>query len=231
MYTAQTQTNQKLGQTMKQDSRFPNLFILDHPLIQHKLSYMRDKDTSTRTFRQLLRELTLLMGYEVTRDLPMTTKRMDTPLLTIDAPVIAGRKLAVVPVLRAGIGMSDGLLDLVPSARVGHIGVYRDHETHQPVEYLVRLPDLQERTFILCDPMLATGNSAVHAVDVLRKRGVPEDRIVFLALVAAPEGVTVFQEAHPNVKVYVASLDSHLNEHAYIVPGLGDAGDRLFGTK
>ena len=216
---------------MKQDPRFPNLFILDHPLIQHKLSYMRDKDTSTRTFRQLLRELTLLMGYEVTRDLPMTTKRMDTPLMTIDAPVIAGRKLAVVPVLRAGIGMSDGLLDLVPSARVGHIGVYRDPETHQPVEYLVRLPDLQERTFILCDPMLATGNSGVHAVDVLRKRGVPEERIVFLALVAAPEGVSVFQAAHPNVKVYVASLDSHLNEHAYIIPGLGDAGDRLFGTK
>ncbi|HYC42708.1 MAG TPA: uracil phosphoribosyltransferase [Noviherbaspirillum sp.] len=216
---------------MKQDSRFPNLFILDHPLIQHKLSYMRDKDTSTRTFRQLLRELTLLMGYEVTRDLPMTTKRMDTPLQTIDAPVIAGRKLAVVPVLRAGIGMSDGLLDLVPSARVGHIGVYRDPETHQPVEYLVRLPDLQERTFILCDPMLATGNSGVHAVDVLRKRGVPEDRIIFLALVAAPEGVSVFQAAHPNVKVYVASLDSHLDEHAYIIPGLGDAGDRLFGTK
>lgn len=216
---------------MKQDPRFPNLFILDHPLIQHKLSYMRDKDTSTRTFRTLLRELTLLMGYEVTRDLPMTTKRMDTPLMTIDAPVIAGRKLAVVPVLRAGIGMSDGLLDLVPSARVGHIGVYRDPETHQPVEYLVRLPDLQERTFILCDPMLATGNSGVHAVDVLRKRGVPEERIVFLALVAAPEGVSVFQAAHPNVKVYVASLDSHLDEHAYIVPGLGDAGDRLFGTK
>ena len=216
---------------MKQDPRFPNLFILDHPLIQHKLSYMRDKDTSTRTFRQLLRELTLLMGYEVTRDLPMTTKRMDTPLQAIDAPVIAGRKLAVVPVLRAGIGMSDGLLDLVPSARVGHIGVYRDHETHQPVEYLVRLPDLQERTFILCDPMLATGNSAMHAVDVLCKRGVPEERIVFLALVAAPEGVSAFQAAHPRVKVYVASLDSHLDEHAYIVPGLGDAGDRLFGTK
>ena len=216
---------------MKQDPRFPNLFILDHPLIQHKLSYMRDKDTSTRTFRQLLRELTLLMGYEVTRDLPMTTKRIDTPLLPIDAPVIAGRKLAVVPVLRAGIGMSDGLLDLVPSARVGHIGVYRDHETHQPVEYLVRLPDLQDRMFILCDPMLATGNSAVHAVDVLRKRGVPENMIYFLALVAAPEGVAVFQAAHPNVKVYVASLDSHLNEDAYIVPGLGDAGDRIFGTK
>lgn len=216
---------------MKQDPRFSNLFILDHPLIQHKLSYMRDKDTSTRGFRQLLRELTLLMGYEVTRDLPITTKSIETPLQTIDAPVIAGKKLAVVPVLRAGIGMSDGLLDLVPSARVGHIGVYRDHETHQPVEYLVRLPDVHERTFILCDPMLATGNSAVHAVDVLRKRGVPAERIVFLALVAAPEGVTVFQAAHPNVKVYVASLDSHLNESAYIVPGLGDAGDRLFGTK
>lgn len=216
---------------MKQDPRFPNLFILDHPLIQHKLSYMRDKDTSTRTFRELLRELTLLMGYEVTRDLPITNKRIDTPMQVMDAPVIAGRKLAVVPVLRAGIGMSDGLLDLVPSARVGHIGVYRDHETHQPVEYLVRLPDLQERLFILCDPMLATGNSAVHAVDVLRKRGVEPERIVFLALVAAPEGVSVFQAAHPQVKVYVASLDSHLNENAYIIPGLGDAGDRLFGTK
>jgi uracil phosphoribosyltransferase len=216
---------------MKQDPRFPNLFILDHPLIQHKLSYMRDKDTSTRTFRELLRELTLLMGYEVTRDLPITNKRIETPMQVMDAPVIAGRKLAVVPVLRAGIGMSDGLLDLVPSARIGHIGVYRDHETHQPVEYLVRLPDLQERLFILCDPMLATGNSAVHAVDVLRKRGVEQERIVFLALVAAPEGVSVFQAAHPDVKVYVASLDSHLNENAYILPGLGDAGDRLFGTK
>lgn len=216
---------------MKQDPRFPNLFILDHPLIQHKLSYMRDRDTSTRNFRQLLRELTLLMGYEVTRDLPITTKRIETPLQAIDAPVIAGKKLAIVPVLRAGIGMSDGLLDLIPSARVGHIGVYRDHETHEPVEYLVRLPDLQERIFILCDPMVATGNSAVHAVDVLRRRGVEEERIFFLALVAAPEGISVFQAAHPNVRVYVASLDSHLNEQAYIVPGLGDAGDRLFGTK
>jgi uracil phosphoribosyltransferase len=171
------------------------------------------------------------MGYELTRDLPMTTKRIDTPLQTIDAPVIAGKKLVIVPVLRAGIGMSDGLLDLVPSARVGHIGVYRDHDTHQPVEYLVSLPDLEERSFIVCDPMLATGNSAVHAVDVLRKRGVAPERIVFLALVAAPEGVAVFQAAHPEVKLYVAALDSHLNEQAYIVPGLGDAGDRLFGTK
>lgn len=216
---------------MRQDPRFPNLYILDHPLIQHKLSYMRDKETSTRTFRQLLRELTLLMGYEVTRALPLTTKHIETPMQALDAPVIAGRKLAIVPVLRAGIGMSDGLLDLIPSARVGHIGVYRDHDTHEPVEYMVRLPDVHERTFILCDPMVATGNSAVHAVDVLRRRGVPPDRILFLALVAAPEGVAVLQAAHPDVKLYVGALDSHLNESAYIIPGLGDAGDRLFGTK
>jgi len=216
---------------MAHDPRFPNLHILDHPLIQHKLSHMRDRDTSTRTFRELLRELTLLMGYEITRNLPLTTMRIETPLTAMDAPVIAGKKLVVVPVLRAGIGMSDGLLELVPSARVGHIGVYRDPDTHRPVEYLVRLPDVTDRIFILCDPMLATGYSAVHAVDVLKKRGVADDQINFMALVAAPEGVTVFQEAHPDVKLYVASLDSHLNEHAYIVPGLGDAGDRLFGTK
>lgn len=216
---------------MRQDNRFPNLFILDHPLIQHKLSHMRAKDTSTRTFRDLLREITLLMGYEITRDLPMTTRQIETPLQSMDAPVIAGKKLAVVPVLRAGIGMSDGLLDLIPSARVGHIGVYRDPVSLQPVEYLVRLPDLQERTFILCDPMLATGNSAVHAVNVLTSRGVRPEQIIFLALVAAPEGVKVFQESHPTVKVFTAALDSHLNDHAYIVPGLGDAGDRIFGTK
>jgi uracil phosphoribosyltransferase len=217
--------------TMKKDTRFPNLYILDHPLIQHKLTHMRDRDTSTRTFRELLREITLLMGYEITRSLPLTTMRIETPLQSVDAPIIAGKKLVVVPVLRAGIGMSDGLLELVPSARVGHIGVYRDPDTHRPVEYLVRLPDLAERTFILCDPMIATGNSAVHAVDVLKNRGVTDDQISFMALVAAPEGAKVFQDAHPNVKVYVASLDSHLNDHAYIVPGLGDAGDRLFGTK
>ncbi|MFJ2986258.1 uracil phosphoribosyltransferase [Collimonas sp. NPDC087041] len=216
---------------MLNDPRFPNLFILNHPLIQHKLTHMRSKETSTRTFRQLLREITLLMGYEITRDLPLTTQLIETPMQSMDAPVIAGRKLAVVPVLRAGIGMSDGLLDLVPSARVGHIGVYRDPDTHQPVEYLVRLPDLAERIFIVCDPMVATGNSAVHAVDVLKKRGVSDEQIIFLALVAAPEGVQVFQDAHPGVKLYVASLDSHLDEHAYIVPGLGDAGDRIFGTK
>lgn len=217
---------------MSQDPRFPNLFILDHPLIQHKLSHMREKDTSTRTFRDLLREITLLMGYEITRSLPLTTRRIETPLQSMDAPVIAGKKLAVVPVLRAGIGMSDGLLELIPSARVGHIGVYRDPATLQPVEYLVRLPpDVHERTFILCDPMVATGNSAVHAVDVLKKRGVADEQILFLALVAVPEGVEVFQRAHPHVKLYAAALDTHLDEHAYIVPGLGDAGDRIFGTK
>jgi uracil phosphoribosyltransferase len=216
---------------MKKDPRFPNLHILDHPLIQHKLSHMRDRETSTRTFRELLREITLLMGYEITRNLPLTTVKIETPMQSMDAPVIAGKKLVVVPVLRAGIGMSDGLLELVPSARVGHIGVYRDPATHRPVEYLVRLPDLIDRTFILCDPMLATGYSATHAIDVLKKRGVPDNQIVFLALVAAPEGVQVVQDAHPNVKVYVASLDACLNDHAYILPGLGDAGDRLFGTK
>ena len=217
---------------MKQDSRFPNLFILDHPLIQHKLTHMRDKDTSTRTFRDLLREITLLMGYEITRNLPITTKRVATPLVEVDAPVIAGKKLAIVPVLRAGVGMSDGLLELIPSARVGHIGVYRA-EDHRPVEYLVRLPDLEDRIFILCDPMVATGYSAAHAVDVLRRRNVPAENILFLALVAAPEGVGVFQQAHPDVKLYVASLDSHLNEHAYIVPGNMDVDhlDELFGVR
>jgi len=210
--------------------KFPNLYVLDHPLIQHKLSHMRDQATSTRTFRALLREITLLMGYEITRDLPMSTRTIQTPLSTMEAPVLAGRKLAIVPVLRAGIGMSDGLLDLLPSARVGHIGVYRADD-QRPVEYLVKLPDVEDRIFILCDPMVATGYSAVHAIDVLIARGVPAARILFLALVAAPEGVAVFMAAHPDVKLFVASLDSHLDEHAYIVPGLGDAGDRLFGTK
>jgi uracil phosphoribosyltransferase len=215
---------------MKQDSRFSNLFILDHPLIQHKLTHMRDRETSTRTFRQLLREITLLMGYEITRNLPLTHRRVATPLVEFDAPVIAGKKLAIVPVLRAGVGMSDGLLELIPSARVGHIGVYRAAD-HRPVEYLVKLPDLDERVFIVCDPMVATGNSAVHAVEVLKRRGVVDEDIMFLALVAAPEGVEVFTKAHPGVKLFIAALDSHLDEHAYIVPGLGDAGDRLFGTK
>lgn len=215
---------------MRQDPRFPDLYILDHPLIQHKLTHMRDRGTSTRTFRDLLREITLLMGYEITRDLPLATRRIQTPMSEIDAPVIAGRKLAIVPVLRAGVGMSDGLLELIPSARVGHVGVFRG-EDHRPVEYLVKLPDVEERVFILCDPMVATGYSAAYAVDVLKRRGVPSANILFVALVAAPEGVDVFQRAHPGVKLFVASLDSHLDEDAYIVPGLGDAGDRLFGTR
>jgi uracil phosphoribosyltransferase len=209
---------------------FPQLYVLDHPLVKHKLSHMRDVKTSTRTFRQLLRELTLLMGYEITRDLPMTTERIETPLTSMDAPVIAGKKIAIVPVLRAGLGMADGLMDLIPSARQGHIGMYRGPD-NRPVEYYVRLPEVAGRTFIVCDPMLATGYSAVGAVNTLISRGVSPANIRFLALVAAPEGVSVFHTAHPTVPVYVANLDSHLNEKAYILPGLGDAGDRIFGTK
>lgn len=216
---------------MQRSEEFPNLYICDHPLIQHKLSHMRDVTTSTRTFRQLLREIALLMGYEVTRDLPLVSERIRTPMEEMDAPVIAGRKLAIVPILRAGGGMADGLLELVPGARVGHVGLYRDHVTKEPHEYLVKLPDPERRTFILVDPMLATGNSAAHAVDVLNRNGVKDENILFLALVAAPEGMRTFNKSHPNVKVYVANLDERLDENAYIVPGLGDAGDRLFGTK
>lgn len=210
--------------------QYPNLYIVNHPLVTHKLSHMRNIETSTRSFRALLRELTLLMGYELTRDLPLTAVHMKTPLCDIEAPVIAGKKIAVVPVLRAGLGMAEGLLDLIPSARQGHIGLYRDENNH-PVEYYVRLPEPEGRMFILCDPMLATGHSAVHAADVLLKHGVPAQHIRFLALVAAPEGIQTFHAAHPDIKVFVAALDTKLNEHAYIVPGLGDAGDRIFGTK
>jgi uracil phosphoribosyltransferase len=215
---------------MKQDPRFPNLFILNHPLIQHKLTHMRDKTTSTRTFRELLREITLLMGYEVTRNVPLTTRTIETPLATMQAPVIAGKKLVVVPILRAGIVMAEGLTELLPSARVGHIGLYRD-ENHRPVEYVVRLPETEGRTFIICDPMIGTGYSSAHAVQVLKNHRVAAKDILFLALVAAPEGVAVYQQHHPDVPMYVGSLDERLNEHDYIVPGLGDAGDRLFGTK
>lgn len=211
--------------------RFPNLHVLDHPLIQHKLTHMRNKDTSTKTFRQLLREISLLMGYEITRHLPLSQEEVETPLAKFMAPVIAGKKLAVVPILRAGVGMADGLLDLLPSARVGHVGLYRDHETHRPVEYLIKLPEPEGRLFILTDPMLATGYSAVYAVDALIKRGVAVENIQLMALVTAPEGLEVFFNHHPNVHVYVASVDERLNENDYIVPGLGDAGDRLFGTK
>lgn len=210
---------------------FANLRVLDHPLIAHKLSIMRDRTTPTVLFRQLLKEITLLMGYEITRDLPMATRRIETPLTEMDAPEIDGRKLAIVSILRAGLGMAEGLHELVPAAREGHIGLYRDPDTKRPVEYYVKLPNPNGRPFILVDPMLATGYSAVAAVDVLNKHGVADTDIRFVALVAAPEGVAVLQDRHPQLPVYTAALDSHLNEHAYIVPGLGDAGDRLFGTK
>ena len=211
--------------------QFPSLHVLDHPLIRHKLTLMRDKRSPTILFRQLLREIALLMGYETTRDLPVTTERIETPLTAMDAPVIAGKKVVIVSILRAGLGMADGLLDLIPSARMGHVGLYRDPQTKRPVEYFVKLPEPEGRLFILCDPMLATGHSAVAAVDILNRRGVTDDSIRLMALVVAPEGMRVFATAHPTIPVYAAALDDHLNDHAYIVPGLGDAGDRLFGTK
>ncbi|MDO5530627.1 uracil phosphoribosyltransferase [Sutterella sp.] len=216
---------------MKTDPRFPSLHIVDHPLVQHKLSLMRDKRTSTRDFRELLNELSMLMGYELTRDFPVSLEEIETPVAHCWTPMLSGKKCVIVPVLRAGLGMSEGLLTLMPSARVGHIGLYRD-ENHRPVEYLVKLPaQLEGRTFIVVDPMVATGYSGAHAVDVLKKRGVPGDQIRFMSLVCAPEGVEVFTRLHPDVALYTAALDERLNEHAYIVPGLGDAGDRIFGTK
>ncbi len=216
---------------MKSDPRFPRLHIVDHPLVQHKLTLMRDKRTSTRDFRVLLSELAMLMGYELTRDFPVSLEEIETPVARCWSPMLTGKKCVIVPVLRAGLGMSDGLLALMPSARVGHIGLYRD-ENHRPVEYLVKLPsNLENRTFIVVDPMVATGYSGAHAVDVLKKRGVKGENIRFMALVAAPEGVEVFSKLHPDVDLYVASLDEKLNEDAYIIPGLGDAGDRIFGTK
>ena len=216
---------------MPSPREFKNLHVLDHPMIQHKLSLMRDKRTPTIQFRHLLREIALLMGYEISRELPITTERIETPLAQMDAPVIAGKKVAVVAILRAGLIMVDGLLDLIPSARIGHIGLYRDPATRRPVEYFVKLPDPEGRLFILVDPMLATGHSAAAAVNILNKRGIPDSRIRLMALVAAPEGVEAFRASHPDLPIFAAALDDHLNEHAYIVPGLGDAGDRLFGTR
>ena len=192
---------------------------------------MRDATCSTKDFRTLLKEISLLMGYELTRDLPVRHQKVTTPVADTMGRFIAGKKVAIVPILRAGLGMADGLLELMPSARVCHIGVYRDPDTLQPVEYLVKLPEVEGRLFIVVDPMLATGNSAVYALDVLNKRGVADENIRFMALVAAPEGVARLTAAHPSVNVFVAALDEKLNDHAYIVPGLGDAGDRLFGTK
>lgn len=215
---------------MPLSSDFPMLKIVDHPLVQHKLTLMRDETRTTQGFRRLLREISLLMGYELTRDLPLTTTAIRTPLSMMEAPILDGKKLVVVPILRAGLGMVDALVELVPSARIGHIGLRRDETTHRPEEYLVKLPEPSDRLFIILDPMLATGHSAVHAVNVLIRHGVRPDRIRLMALVSAPEGVKTLSDAHPQVRIYTAALDSHLNEHAYIVPGLGDAGDRLFGT-
>lgn len=207
-----------------------HLTIVEHPLVQHKLTLMREADTSTKSFRQLLREISLLLAYEVTRDLPMTTKRIDTPIEPMDAPTIEGKKLALVSILRAGNGLLDGILELVPNARVGFIGLYRDPETLRPVQYYFKVPDsLADRLTIVVDPMLATGNSSVAAIDLLKQAGA--NNIRFLCLLAAPEGVSRMKAAHPDVPIVTASLDSYLNDHGYIVPGLGDAGDRMFGTK
>ena len=204
--------------------------VIDHPLVQHKLTIMRKKETSTAGFRRLLREISMLLCYEVTRDLELTMETIETPLVEMQAPVVEGKKLVFASILRAGNGLLEGMLELVPSARVSHIGVYRDHETLKPVEYFFKAPeDIAERLVIIVDPMLATGNSAIAAVDKLKERGAHNLR--FLCLLAAPEGIKNFQSAHPDVKVYTASIDSHLNEKGYIIPGLGDAGDRMYGTK
>tara|TARA_B100000686_G_scaffold34194_2_gene35807 strand:+ start:2327 stop:2986 length:660 start_codon:yes stop_codon:yes gene_type:complete len=218
-------------QLKNMNSEFQNLIVLDHPLITHKLSLMRDKNTSTNQFRMLLKETSMLMGYEVTRNLPLRSEPIETPIETTEGRYIAGKKMVVVPILRAGLGMADGLLELVPSARVGQIGVYRDPSTLEAIEYLVKLPQSDGRIFVLVDPMLATGNSAVHALDVLNDHGINDSDIRFMALVAAPEGIKRVNERHSSVTIYVGALDRQLNEHAYILPGLGDAGDRLYGTK
>jgi uracil phosphoribosyltransferase len=206
-----------------------SVHVIDHPLVQHKLSIMRDKNTSTSKFRQSLQEISMLMGYEITRDFPLEYEDIETPLQAMKAPKIAGKKVVIAPILRAGLGMVDGLLSLIPSARVGHIGLYRDEETCQPVFYYYKMPANKDRLVILTDPMLATGGSACDAIARLKEDGFSNIRM--MALVASPEGLKVVTEAHPDVDIYVAAVDDCLNERKYILPGLGDAGDRLFGTK
>jgi len=207
-----------------------NVTVIDHPMIQHKLTLMRDKDCGTKDFRQLLEEISMLMAYEVTRDLPLEEIEIETPICKCKSKVISGKKIGIVPILRAGLGMVDGVTRLVPTAKVGHIGMFRDPETHQPVEYYCKLPpDIEERELIVVDPMLATGGSSVAAIDALKKRGCKS--IKLMCLVGCPEGVKTVQDAHPDVDLYIAAIDEKLNEHKYIVPGLGDAGDRIFGTK
>lgn len=212
------------------EENMENVFIMDHPLIQHKISMLRNKNTGTNEFRKLIEEIAVLMGYEALRDLPLEDVEIETPIEKCKSPMIAGKKLAVVPVLRAGLGMVNGITTLVPSAKIGHIGLYRDPETHEPHEYYCKLPDpIEQRLIVLTDPMLATGGSAIAAITMLKEKGV--NNIRFLCLLAAPEGLKALSEAHPDVDIYVGALDECLNEHGYIVPGLGDAGDRIFGTK
>ncbi|PAD35185.1 uracil phosphoribosyltransferase [Terribacillus saccharophilus] len=207
-----------------------NVFVLDHPLIQHKLTYIRDKNTGTKEFRELVDEVAALMAFEITRDLPMEETTIRTPVVEAKTKVLAGKKIGLVPILRAGLGMTEGILRLIPAARVGHIGMYRDPETMQPVEYYIKLPsDIEERELIVIDPMLATGGSANDAIHSLKKRGAKQIRL--MCLIAAPEGVEVIKEEHPDVDIYLAAMDEKLDDHGYIVPGLGDAGDRLYGTK
>lgn len=206
------------------------VYVFDHPLIQHKLTYIRDKSTGTKDFRELVDEVATLMAFEITRDMSLEEVEIQTPISSMKSKVLAGKKIGIIPILRAGIGMVDGILKLIPAAKVGHVGLYRDPKTLQPVEYYVKLPsDVEERDFIVIDPMLATGGSAIEAINSLKKRGATH--IKFMCLVAAPEGVDALKGAHPDVDIYIAALDEKLNDHGYIVPGLGDAGDRLFGTK
>lgn len=208
----------------------PNLTEVTHPLVQHKLSLMRDKSTSTSEFRRLLREISQLLAYEVTRDLPLAKRLIETPMTDMEAPVLAGKKLALVSILRAGNGLLDGILELIPSARVGFVGLYRDEETLKPVQYYCKLPEgLSDRLVIAVDPMLATGNSSVAAIDLLKQAGARD--IVFMCLLAAPEGIETMAKAHPDVPIVTAAVDERLNDQGYIIPGLGDAGDRMFGTK
>ncbi|MBR6484772.1 MAG: uracil phosphoribosyltransferase [Clostridiales bacterium] len=206
-----------------------NVFVFDHPLIQHKVSHLRDKETSTKEFRELVSEISMLMAYEVTRDLPMKEVEIETPVAVAKTMVLAGKQIAIVPILRAGLGMVDGMVEMIPNVRVGHIGLYRDPVTVEPVEYYCKLPeDIAERDVILLDPMLATGGSASAAIGFLKKRGITN--IKFMCLIAAPEGIARITEDHPDVRIFCAAKDEKLNDHSYIVPGLGDAGDRLFGT-
>ena len=207
-----------------------NVYVLDHPLIQHKLAILRNKETPVKEFRELVNEISGLMCYEATRNLPTVEVDVETPLMTAKCRMLAGKKLAIVPILRAGLGMVDAMVDLIPSAKIGHIGLYRDPETHKPVEYYCKLPeDVENRQVFVVDPMLATGGSAVAAIDFLKARGCRN--IIMMNIIGCPEGVEMVQKAHPDVDIYMAAMDERLNEHKYIIPGLGDAGDRIFGTK